>query len=93
MARTKAAEKSTKVSSDYPQGKHTVTWQNIDEDDWWLIINLIRGRIEYFQSRLDDLIRTNDPDLIHNQTKIRIIMAYRCVKPCQTTNIVFMQYK
>jgi hypothetical protein len=68
MARTKAAEKSTKVSSDYPQGIHTVTWQNIDEDDWWLIINLIRGRIEYFQSRLDDLIRTNDPDLIHNQT-------------------------
>jgi hypothetical protein len=68
MARTKAAENSSKVSSDYPKGKYTVTWQDIDEDDWWLIINLIRGRIEYFQSRLNDIIRTNDPDLIHNQT-------------------------
>jgi len=68
MARTKAAEKSQKVSSDYPQGKHTVTWQDIDEDDWWLIINLLRGRIEYFQSRLNEIMQTNDPDLIRNQT-------------------------
>lgn len=68
MARTKAADKAGKVSSDYPQGKYTITWKDIDEDDWWLIINLIRGRIEYFESKLNQIMQSNDQDLIHNQT-------------------------
>jgi hypothetical protein len=57
-------KKSDKPSSDYPQGKHTVTWKDIDEDDMWLIIHAFRARIEYFQSRLNEINNTNDPDLI-----------------------------
>ena len=69
MARTKTAEKASKVSDDYPQGKHIVTFKDIDEDDWWLIINLFRGRIDYFQHRLNDIMQTGDPDLMHNTTE------------------------
>ena len=35
--------------------------------------------------------RWNWIDLIHNQMKIRIIIAYRYVKSCQSNNIVYMQ--
>lgn len=60
--------KSDKPSSDYPQGKHTVTLRDIDEDDMWFIIHALHARIEYFQSRLNEINRTNDPDLIANVT-------------------------
>ena len=68
MGKTKAAEKAGKVSDDYPQGEHTVTWYCIDEEDWWLITNLLKGRIDYFKSRLNEVMQTDDPDLIHNTT-------------------------
>ena len=69
MARTKAADKSKGVSADYPQGLHTVTWTDLHEDEWWLITNLFRGRIDYFQQQLNEIIRSEDPDLIDNQTE------------------------
>ena len=64
MSRTK----SDKLSSDYPKGTHSITWIDIDEDDMWLIIHAIRTRIEYFQARLNEINRSNDPDLICNAT-------------------------
>ena len=69
MARTKSAYKSKAVSPDYPQGLRTVTWTNLHEDEWWLITNLFRSRIDFFQQRLNDIIRSEDPDLIANQTE------------------------
>lgn len=60
--------KKDAVPADYPQGLRTVTFKDLDEDDWWLITNLFKGRIDYFQHRLDEVMRTQDPDLIENQT-------------------------
>jgi len=56
--------KTDKLSSDYPKGTHNITWLDIDENDMWLIIHAMRTRIEYFQTRLNEINRTNDPDLI-----------------------------
>ena len=47
--------------------------------------------IKYSGSNSIKLDRWNWVDLVHNQTKIRIIMAYRYIKSCQTMNIVFIQ--
>jgi len=69
MAKTKVADKATKVSPDYPQGLHTITWTNLHEDEWWLIVNLFRARIDFFQQRLNEIIKTEDPDLITHQTQ------------------------
>ena len=69
MGRTKKAEKADKPPADYPQGLHTVTFKDLDEEDWWLITNLFKGRIEYFQQRLNDIMQTGDPDLMHNTTQ------------------------
>ncbi len=69
MARTKAADKTKGASPDYPQGLHTVTWTNLHEDEWWLITNLFKARIDYFQQRLNEIIQSKDPDLIDNQTE------------------------
>lgn len=66
MARTK---KSDGPSPDYPQGLHNVTFKDISEEEWWLIIHLFEGRIEYFQRRLNDIMQTGDPDLMDNTTQ------------------------
>lgn len=64
MAQTKTSQRKNTPPTDYPQGKYTVTFTDIDEEDWWLITNLFKGRIEYFKSRLDEIQRTKDPDII-----------------------------
>lgn len=69
MAKTKFATNKSQPSADYPQGTHCVTWLDIEEDDWWLIINMFRGRIDYLTSRLSEIRRSNDPDIIHNQSE------------------------
>jgi len=69
MARTKAADRANRVSSDYPQGLHTVIWEDLHEEEWWLITNLFKGRIDFFQQRLNEIIQGGDPDLIANQTE------------------------
>lgn len=68
MAKTKAASSKSQPSPDYPQGKHNVTWLDLEEDDWWLITNMFQGRIQYLTQRLAEIKQTNDPDIIHNQS-------------------------
>jgi hypothetical protein len=68
MAQTKTSQRKQQPSPDYPQGKHTVTFIDIDEEDWWLITNLFKGRIEYFQQRLLEIKQTNDLDLLRKDT-------------------------
>jgi hypothetical protein len=69
MAKTKAASSKSQPSPDYPQGKHTVTFTDIDEEDWWLITNLFKGRIDYFNQRLQEIQHSKDPDLIRRNTE------------------------
>lgn len=66
MAKTKFSLNKSQPSPDYPQGKHTVTFLDLEEDDWWLITNMFKGRIEYLSQRLRELKNMNDPDVIHN---------------------------
>ena len=61
--------KERKASPDYPQGKHTVTFTNLDEDDWWLIIHAFQQRIQAFEERQQHLIKLNDPDLVSKETE------------------------
>jgi hypothetical protein len=68
MAKTKSATRKSQPSPDYPQGKHTVTWLDLEEDDWWLITNMFRGRIARLNERLMEIKRTNDPDIVYNQS-------------------------
>ena len=69
MAQTKSSQRKQQPSPDYPQGKHTVTFTDIDEEDWWLITNLFKGRIEYFIQRLQEIQQSKDPDLIRRNTE------------------------
>jgi hypothetical protein len=66
MARTKFSLNKGQPSPDYPQGTHTVTFTDLEEDDWWLITNMFKGRIEYLSQRLHEIKHMNDPDVIHN---------------------------
>jgi len=66
MARTKSSLSKGQPSPDYPQGTHTVTFTNLEEDDWWLITNMFKGRIEYLSQRLHEIKHMNDPDVIDN---------------------------
>jgi hypothetical protein len=66
MARTKSSLNKGQPSPDYPQGTHTVTFTDLEEDDWWLITNMFQGRIEMMSHRLLEIERSNDPDVIHN---------------------------
>jgi len=68
MAKTKSSLNKSQPSPDYPQGKHTVTFVDLEEDDWWLITNMFKGRIEYLSYRLNDIKNMHDPDVIHNTT-------------------------
>ena len=68
MAKTKAASSKSQPSPDYPQGKHDVTWLQLDEEDWWLIFNMFQGRIQGLTQRLIEIKQTKDPDIIHNQS-------------------------
>lgn len=57
------SRKKAGPSPDYPQGPQTVTFAELEEDDWWCLLHALETRIFFFQQQRSGLLRLNDAGL------------------------------
>lgn len=52
--------------ADYPQGLQTVTFLDLEEDDWWALLHALEVRIRFFRQQKASYERLDDPGLQHH---------------------------
>ena len=50
-------------SPDFPQGPRTITFSDLEEDDWWALLHALEVRIRYFDQQKAGYERLDDPGL------------------------------
>jgi hypothetical protein len=47
----------------YPQGRKSVSFVDLEEDDWWALLHAMETRIRYFEQQRAQRQRSEDPGL------------------------------
>jgi hypothetical protein len=47
----------------YPQGRKSVSFVDLEEDDWWALLHALEVRIRYFEQQRAGMERFEDPGL------------------------------